>query len=447
VSQRVATFAISQSVPLLQALALRSKPLKTTMSSTSTAAAASSGGSKSSSSSSSQQQPSTSTTSITIPSNLSHLAPLTKNEVLLLSTYEQIKQYEKISSKLKANEAKRRLEEADERYRGKVRERERAENGGDDDGEGGEGGEGVGKYAHDASENSADDVDDPIATSAAAADKARLIEKQKQRQMEISQLRADIEAKQLKDKELTAQREKEEIMRRELLGPDELKKKKKKRPRDDDDGGVEDQDDAAENDNNEGEDNDDEMEDESSFLQQSKTIISGPSIKKKRIEDNTTTTSSWDNNNATTNTGTSLIANMSAGVTPPHDFSKDLKMSKTSLDGSILFPNHTVFSSSDEKMWIPPSNPINFMDGCLELELPNFDPTGSSSSGGGNNNNNNTLAIKFHAPQESSRFSINMQQQHSRGNQDNTDEQYMTINRFIPKVESNPITSSSYCVV
>ena len=378
------------------------------MTSTSTAAAASSGGSDKSSSSS-QQQPS-------IPSNLAHLAPLTKNELLLLSTYERIKQYEKISAKLKAEEAKRRLEEADERYRAKVRERERAENGGDDDIDGDSGGGDVAskKYAH-ASENSnvadTDDNNNPSTItqpSSTAAAEARQIEKQKQRQLEISQLRADIEASQQKDKEITAQREKEEIMRRELLG-DELKKKKrkKKRPRDDDEVGVED-DDAVENDNDEGEDNNEEMKDESS-LQQSKTIISGPSIKKKRIEDNTTN-SSWDSNNPNNNAntaGTSLIANMSAGITPPHDFSKDLKMSKTSLDGSILFPTNS--GTADEKMWVPPSNPLNFMDGCLELELPKFDPTSSSSGGSNNNNNNNnTLAIKFHAPQESSRFSINI---------------------------------------
>ncbi len=75
---------------------------------------------------------------ITLPSGASYpafLDPLTKNEQSLLDMYDKIKYYEKEAARLKAEEAKRRLEEADERYRAKVREREKAENGGVSGGE------------------------------------------------------------------------------------------------------------------------------------------------------------------------------------------------------------------------------------------------------------------------------------------------------------------------
>jgi len=329
-----------------------------------------------------------------IPPTLSHLTPLTKNELLLLSTYDQIKQYEKISAKLKATEAKRRLEEADERYRAKVRERERLENGGDDvevkkknDGE-----EYSAAQQYDDDDSSDDSEDD--------AAKQQRIQKQQQRQLEITQLREEIEAKSQRDVERDAAKKREEEMRRELLGP-EGKKMKKKRPREEGgDGGVatmaesEQQNDVTTN-NDFLQEHDDhhEMDNESSFMPTTSSqpsIISGPSIKKKRLD---------NPSSSNTNPSTSLIANISGGATPIHDFSTKLKMSKTSLDGSILFP-----TTIGETPWRPPTNPINFMDGCFELDLPDFDPNNLSS----NSNTNNTVAIKFHAPQESSRFSINI---------------------------------------
>jgi len=329
-----------------------------------------------------------------IPPTLSHLTPLTKNELLLLSTYDQIKQYEKISAKLKATEAKRRLEEADERYRAKVRERERLENGGDgvDANKKNDGEEYSAAQQYNDNDSSDDSEDD--------AAKQQRIQKQQQRQLEITQLREEIEAKSQRDVERDAAKKREEEMRRELLGP-EGKKTKKKRPREEGgDGGVA----TAENEqlqndvttNNdflqEHDDDHHDMDNES-FMPTTSTqpsIISGPSIKKKRLDNPSS-------NN--TNPSTSLIANISGGATPIHDFSTKLKMSKTSLDGSILFP-----TTIGETPWRPPTNPINFMDGCFELDLPDFDPNNLSS----NSNTNNTVAIKFHAPQESSRFSINI---------------------------------------
>ncbi|KAK1735782.1 galectin [Skeletonema marinoi] len=329
-----------------------------------------------------------------IPPTLSHLTPLTKNELLLLSTYDQIKQYEKISAKLKATEAKRRLEEADERYRAKVRERERLENGGDDVGANKKNDREEYSAAQQYNDNdSSDDSEDDAA-------KQQRIQKQQQRQLEITQLREEIEAKSQKDVERDAAKKREEEMRRELLGP-EGKKMKKKRPREEGgDGGVatmaesEHQNDVTTN-NDFLQEHDDhhDMDNESSFMPTTSSqpsIISGPSIKKKRLD---------NPSSSNTNPSTSLIANISGGATPIHDFSTKLKMSKTSLDGSILFP-----TTIGETPWRPPTNPVNFMDGCFELDLPDFDPNNLSS----NSSTNNTVAIKFHAPQESSRFSINI---------------------------------------
>jgi len=307
----------------------------------------------------------------TIPPNLTHLTPLTKNELLLLSTYEQIKHYEKISAKLKATEAKRRLEEADERYRAKVRERERLENGGVDDDDDNDTNvkERATKYHHDDNNHSDSEEEEESSSSAKQQQQQRI---QQQRQLEITQLRSEIQAKSQKEAERDAARKREEEMRRELLGPDDndddeqrKKNKAKKRSREEEGGdttGVTDdigqQHDDMMMQYQQQDDFNDEILDESFMATQQQkqkstnnTIISGPSIKKKRLDD-----TSYDN----TNPSTSLIANISGGATPIHDFSTKLKMSKTSLDGSILFP-----TTIGEKPWRPPNNPVNFMDGCF----------------------------------------------------------------------------------
>mmetsp|Transcript_25265 Transcript_25265/g.41004 ORF Transcript_25265/g.41004 Transcript_25265/m.41004 type:complete len:603 (-) Transcript_25265:168-1976(-) len=349
----------------------------------------------------------TTATAPTIPEALQHLTPLTKNELLLLSTYDRIKQYEKISAKLKATEAKRRLEEADERYRAKVRERERLENGDDDDVE-----EGTKKnelMVEDSATQRRRQYDDNSSDEDNSEDEAvkhQRRQKQQQRQLEITQLREEIEAKSQQEAERDAARQREEEMRRELLGPEETtNKKKKKRPREEVAGGdvtVESEqlkNDVTNNNDFIQEQQDDQDDEDSSFMPSSSSIISGPSLKKKRLI-----------NDDNTQPSGSLIANISGGATPIHDFSSKLKMSKTSLDGTVLFP-----TSIQEKTWRPPSNPANFMDGCLELDLPDFDPNNLQQPNNNNNSSNNTLAIKFHAPQESARFSINIATPHHNG--------------------------------
>ncbi len=98
-----------------------------------------------------------------------------------------------------------------------------------------------------------------------------------------------------------------------------------------------------------------------------------------------------------------LISLMDHTSTPPHDFSKSLKMNRVS--GSLLFPDmlpgHT--PSPTDSTWTPPEDSNAPDEGCLEFELPEFDPNEAAEGNG-----YNTLAVKFHAPKDSKRFSINI---------------------------------------
>ena len=336
---------------------------------------------------------------VTLQSGASYpafLEPLTKNETALLDMYDKIKHYEKEAARLKAEEAKRRLEEADERYRAKVRERERAEGRGSDDDE---------KEAAAKPDND-DDYDTTKAakrmqknsaegqqyeSEAEEEEDEETIARRKKRSEEISKLRRDVnaakDAQQEKEAEKEAAKSMSEAMRRELLGeevPTAATKKQqpdkgsRKRPLGNDD---------DEDDENDYQDEQDDDDDEDG---RRPSLSTGPSIKKKQRID----TSSWDENKPKP----SLIANIGGDTTPIHDFSKKLGMSKTSLDGSILFPTDNTITP-----WSPPDRPMDFIDGCLQVELPDFDPSTTGLSQG-----NNTIAIKFHAPEESQRFSINI---------------------------------------
>mmetsp|Transcript_30763 Transcript_30763/g.65396 ORF Transcript_30763/g.65396 Transcript_30763/m.65396 type:complete len:286 (+) Transcript_30763:37-894(+) len=142
------------------------------------------------------------------------LEPLTKNEMALLDTYEKIKHYEKEAARLKAEEAKRRLEEANERYRAKVREREKAEGKGSDD-EDDDDEDKPSKRADDHSDTNPSDDDDSDADEETA-------ERRKKRAQEISKLRKEVnaarDAKDRKEAEKEAAKQKEEAMRRAHLG-------------------------------------------------------------------------------------------------------------------------------------------------------------------------------------------------------------------------------------
>ncbi len=112
----------------------------------------------------------------------------------------------------------------------------------------------------------------------------------------------------------------------------------------------------------------------------------GPSLKKKKTD------TDFDDDYGK---DMSLISNMNNMSTPPHDFSKKLGMSKVS--GKQLFP-----VTPDEKKWDPPQDASDPEDRCLEMSLSGLDIDG--------NEGNNTIAIKFMAPLDSRRFSINIAQ-------------------------------------
>jgi hypothetical protein len=90
----------------------------------------------------------------------------------------------------------------------------------------------------------------------------------------------------------------------------------------------------------------------------------------------------------------SLIANLNAGATPPHDFSKSLELKR----GKVLYP-----TSTDQGRWTPPEGVISPNDGAFLVELEDFDMSKAQAGSG-----NNTIAIRFMAPSDSKRFSINI---------------------------------------
>jgi hypothetical protein len=144
---------------------------------------------------------------ITLPSGASYpsaILPLTSQEQSLLDTYASIKSHEKEASRLKAEEAKRRLEEADERYRAKIKER-----------------------------GDAEDVTTVVEEEDSEDEESK--RRRIQREREISQLRRDVEAartaKQDEETKQKAKREKEEALRKQLLGePSSTAAVQKKRP-------------------------------------------------------------------------------------------------------------------------------------------------------------------------------------------------------------------------
>jgi hypothetical protein len=107
----------------------------------------------------------------------------------------------------------------------------------------------------------------------------------------------------------------------------------------------------------------------------------GPSLKRKKME---------------AKEPKSLIANLSAGATPPHEFSEKLEIKR----GKVLYP-----ITPDQGRWTPPEGVMTPNDGAFEVEMEDFDMAKAQDGSG-----NNTLAIKFMAPSDSKRFSINIAQ-------------------------------------
>jgi len=87
--------------------------------------------------------------------------------------------------------------------------------------------------------------------------------------------------------------------------------------------------------------------------------------------------------------------------TPPRDFSESYGLEEAA--GSYLFPPPTFVEDEKSRIWTPPSTANHPSEGDLELELTGFNSSLARSGSG-----NNTLMIKFSAPSDSSRFSLNI---------------------------------------
>jgi len=105
----------------------------------------------------------------------------------------------------------------------------------------------------------------------------------------------------------------------------------------------------------------------------------GPSLMKRQRNDN----------------DASLISNIKNQETPTHDFSKKFQI-KT-WEGKILFA-----AQDEESSWSPPLSASNPNDEALEFDLDSFDVEKAKKNG------NNTVVIKYMAPHNSKRFSINI---------------------------------------
>ena len=214
---------------------------------------------------------------------------------------------------------------------------------------------------------------------------------------------------------LTKQREADERFRREQqsLHKTKFKGRKRKKSKDiyDEDSEVE-SNDEEEDDNNQMDQNDDEQSDvdEAKMTAEVDPKIADPGKEKMKAVEEALGDKAKESiaampslrKKVTTSTApVSLIQSAPGGEmlpTPPHEFSKTLDLDN--LHGIKLYPQK-ISDDLERKYWSPPSNATHFTDGSLDLELTNFDSTKLDVS-------NNTLAIKFMAPSESSRFSLNI---------------------------------------
>ena len=148
------------------------------------------------------------------------------------------------------------------------------------------------------------------------------------------------------------------------------------------------------------------------LLQEQEPIMDGPVLKRKRMEERPAAT-------------TSLIANLTSAVTPPHEFSKKLNLSVT--QGRNLFPPTSITTTVAAaegaagttapspppppppppplllSSWTPPHDAVSPNEKALELSLDDFDMSKAQVGQG-----NNTIVIQFTAPSESKRFSLNL---------------------------------------
>lgn len=293
-----------------------------------------------------------------------HLLPLTPEEQSLLDLYNEVRAFEKLAAQARSDASKAVLVAADEEYQKKA---------GRDIGTGLNGNieqdgdnsitqlnkDGVKnskksqnkkkkseakKVKHMAENDTADVSGDESDNESDGESNLIQAEKERLRQMKLEQLRGDVE----------------EGLKEEQKNEEEIQQLEQRR---------------------------------NEFLRQSSsTADSSITIQRKNKRN-------FDNMNQSEEQEPSLLANINHMTTPPHDFSKSLKMNR--VTGKQLFPE--IVTPSSISTWSPPEDANAPDEGCLELELPGFDPAEAADGRG-----NNTLAIKFTAPRDSRRFSINL---------------------------------------
>jgi hypothetical protein len=118
-------------------------------------------------------------------------------------------------------------------------------------------------------------------------------------------------------------------------------------------------------------------------------MVGGPLLKKKRVDDI-----------SAVGQAKSLIANIIAASTPPHEFSEKLEFKR----GKVLLPVvQAAGHMTVEPFWKPPEGVFGPNEGAFCVDLEDFDINKAQSGMG-----NNTLAVKFAAPTDSKRFSLNI---------------------------------------
>ncbi len=287
----------------------------------------------------------------------SHLLPLTPEEQSLLDLYDEIRALERLAAQARSDASKAVLAAADEEYQRKAGR----DTGGVDV-------NGAGKH-----------IDDNVIIESERERKKKTKKNRKTRMDNINNSDQDgaVGNSDVDDSDASSDGNNDE----EFIERERLRQAKINKLRDDVEEGLK-----------------EEQKNEETLLQQeerrneflrqsSNTLESGITILKKKRN--------FDSMNKEGQQEPSLLVNMNHLTTPPHDFRKSLSMNR--VTGKQLFPE-TATSS-----WSPPDDSHAPDEGCLEMELPDFHLNEAAEGKG-----NNTLAIKFSAPRDSRRFSINI---------------------------------------
>jgi chemotaxis protein histidine kinase CheA len=268
----------------------------------------------------------------------------TDEELQVLAMYDVIKQYEKVAAKLKADQSRQKLQEAELAFQQQQQQKRKVSS----------------KKKRQQRNNNPAAGTNPSNSNELPDEDEEYDEDENDENEELSEDDEEEEEDIDNEEELLRRKREEELekLRQEV---EEARKK-----------AAADQEDTGE----------DQFK-RQYYLEENTDDIAGPLMKKKKEESEKPTSS--------------LIANLTAAVTPPHDFSEKLELKKST--GKVLFPvtGDGVFS------WTPPAGVYAPNDGAFCVDLTDFDVNRAQNGIG-----NNTVAIKFMAPADSKRFSINI---------------------------------------